>query len=161
MTIEVTKLPEGEAGSIEVTKVSIHASVEDVYSPLLEEVAEFCSNNCIDIALFFKALWAIVVRQCTANGPAKFAFRDLRGEDSLRKCVDAIEVVQIPICGETTFASLVESQRLQQCQQVHRSNAPDHSTTVFLLDTGAQWKSTAWLEKQADQKVRAVEVPRG
>ncbi|KAF7133605.1 hypothetical protein CNMCM5793_004734 [Aspergillus hiratsukae] len=161
MTIEVGKVAKGETGHVEVTEVSINASVEDVYSPLLEEVADFCANNGIDIAWFFKALWAVVVRQYITNGPPQFGFQDLRGEDYPRKCLNAIEVVQIPICGETTFASLLGSQRPQECQQVHRSNTPDHTTAVFLLDPGAEWEATAWLKKHADQKVRDAAAPRG
>lgn len=154
--IAILEIEIGQKGPSEITEVPIDPSVEDVYSPSLESVTDFCNQNGIEVTQFFKSLWAIVVRQCLANGSDKFGFLDLRSEQSLQASETVIEIVQTSICDEIKFASFLASQHQQQSQQELKPNIPAHSTSMVLLHTGAEWEFTTWCEKQVVQKVRPI-----
>ncbi|KAG2420426.1 hypothetical protein HFD88_000038 [Aspergillus terreus] len=154
MTSDIVKVEMaiGKTGYSDITEVPIDPSVEDVYSPSLESVSDFCAKNGIEVTQFFKTLWAIVVRQCLVNGVSKFGFQDLRSQQHFQTSGDAIQIVQTSICDGITFVGFLANQHQQEPQQVLRSNIPAHRTAMILLDAGAEWEFTTWLEKQAGQK---------
>ncbi|KAL4898052.1 hypothetical protein BDV59DRAFT_198294 [Aspergillus ambiguus] len=133
------------------TKQSKGTCAEEVASVLLKEIPAFCAENGIPVAVFFQALWSVVLRPFIDSDEWTFGFRDLRRQHDASSA-EALQSIQTSLRADTNLATFIQGQESKCLLRLSHLQSAVHRTSVFLLDNATDSSLALSVDKEGGWK---------